>query len=65
MRKILYGADIYKMHVGDHAFWVAESKALKGCVGQGETSAEAIAELEQNEREWIDTAGEFGMSVPE
>ena len=53
------------MHVGDHAFWVAESKMLKGCVGQGETSAEAIAELEQNEREWIDAAGKFGMSVPE
>lgn len=53
------------MQVEDHAFWVAESKTLKGCVGQGETSDEAIAELEKNEKEWIDTAGEFGMSVPE
>ena len=53
------------MQVGDHTFWVAESTALKGCVGQGETSTEAIGELEQNEREWIDTAGKFGMSVPE
>lgn len=53
------------MQVGDHTFWVAESTALKGCVGQGETSAEAIGELEQNEREWIDTAGKCGIPVPE
>ena len=64
MRKILYGANIYQMQVDDHAFWVAESTSLKGCVGQGETSDEAIAELEQNEKEWIDTAHKFGMSVP-
>lgn len=31
--------------------WVAESKALKGCVGQGENFIDAIKELEENEQE--------------
>lgn len=31
-------------------FYVAMSKNLRGCVGQGVTTEEAIAELEENER---------------
>lgn len=61
---MLYEANIYQMQVEDHTFWVAESKALKGCVGQGETSDEAIAELEQNEKEWIITAKDFNIPIP-
>ena len=53
------------MQVDEHAFWVAESTSLKSCVGQGETSAEAIAELERNENEWLDTAKEFCIPVPD
>ncbi len=52
------------MTVEGHAFWVAESKALKGCVGQGETSQEAIEELEQNEKEWLSAAAEVGIPIP-
>ena len=59
-----YEANIYQMIVESHTFWVAESKVLKGCVGQGETSAEAITELEANEDEWIETAKEVGIPVP-
>ena len=61
---MLYEFNVYQMEVDDHIFWVAESKALKGCVGQGETSEEAIKELEGNEKEWLDTAKEFGISIP-
>lgn len=61
---MLYEANIYQMQVEDHLFWVAESKALKGCVGQGETSEEAIKELEINEKEWIETATEFDIPIP-
>lgn len=61
---MLYEASIYQMEVEGHSFWVAESKVLKGCVGQGETSEEAIHELELNESEWICTAKEFGISIP-
>ena len=55
---------VYQMTVEDHNFWVAESRALKGCVGQGETSQEAIEELEQNEKEWLATPAEVGIPIP-
>ena len=60
-----YEAAIYQMTVETHTFWVAESKVLKGCVGQGDTSESAIKELEQNEIDWIKTAEEVGIPIPE
>lgn len=51
----------YQMKVDDHIFWVAESIELLGCVGQGETKEQAIAELEENEKVWLETAKEFGI----
>lgn len=62
---MIYESNIYQMTVESHTFWVAESKSLKGCVGQGETSEEAIKELEQNEIDWIETAKEVGIPIPE
>lgn len=59
-----YEFEVYQMEVRGHLFWVAKSKSLKGCVGQGETSDEAISELEQNEIEWLKTAEQCGMSIP-
>lgn len=61
---MLYEANIYQMKVEEHTFWVAESKILKGCVGQGNSSDEAIKELEENEEEWISTAKEFNIPIP-
>lgn len=45
-------------------FYIAMSKSLRGCVGQGVTTEEAIAELEENERVWLETAKEFGIPIP-
>lgn len=59
-----FEANIYQMAVDNHSFWVAESKLLKGCVGQGDTSEDAIRELEENEVEWIETAKECGIPIP-
>ena len=61
---MLYEFSVYQMKVEEHLFWVAESKSLKGCVGQGETSSEAIRELEENEKEWLETARQFGIPIP-
>ena len=61
---MLYEAKIYQMEVENHLFWIAESKVLKGCVGQGDTSDEALRELEENEKEWLDTAKEFHIPIP-
>lgn len=59
-----YEANVYQMKVEDHVFWVAESKTLKGCIGQGDTSMEAIAELEENEEEWLYSARKYNIPIP-
>ena len=59
-----YEFEVYQMQVEDHLFWVARSKILKGCLGQGDTAEDAIKELEINEEEWIDTATVCGIPVP-
>ena len=59
-----YDYRVYKMKVENHEFWIAESKALIGCVAQGETKEEAIVELELNEIEWLKTAEEFDIETP-
>ena len=61
---MLYPFQVYQNKVEDHVFWVARSACLKGCVGQGETAAEAISELETNEQEWLATAREVGIPIP-
>lgn len=60
-----YPFEVYRMKVNDHEFWAAESKALKGCVAQGDTCQEACDELEKNEEVWLETAAEFDIAIPE
>ena len=59
-----YPFHVYKTQVEEHVFWVAESRALKGCVGQGDTLELAIAELETNEQSWLELAKMYGMEIP-
>lgn len=60
-----YGFSLYLTEVEGHTFWVAESKDLKGCVGQADTADAAIKELEQNEIEWLEAAEEYSITIPE
>ncbi len=60
-----YPFTVYKTKVEDHEFWIAESPLLNGCVGQGNTQDEAILELQINEEEWLATAIEYGIDIPE
>lgn len=61
---MFYEFNVYQMQVEDHVFWVAESRSLKGCVGQGDSADEAIKELSANEIEWINTAKEYRIAIP-
>ena len=45
--------------------WVAEVPSLPGCVSQGETKADALANIQDAIQGWIATAREFGDHVPE
>lgn len=62
---MFYEYKTYPLEVEGRIFCVAESKVLKGCVGQGGTYEEAVKELKINEKEWIETAREFGITIPQ
>ena len=48
----------------DNAY-VAEVPELPGCMADGQTYQEALANAEQAIQEWIETAQETGRPVPE
>ena len=48
----------------DNAF-VAEVPELPGCMADGNSHQEALANAERVIQEWIDTARELGKAVPE
>lgn len=54
----------YKEEAEGHTYWVAKSRFLKGCIGQGDTESAAIDELAINENDWLEEAGEFGITIP-
>ena len=62
---MIYPFSVFQNEVENHFFWVAKSSSLKGCVGQGDNPEEAIAELADNEKEWLESAKEFGIPIPE
>jgi len=45
--------------------WVAEVPSLPGCVSQGETREEALANVREAIDTWIDGATHVGMAVPD
>ncbi len=48
----------------DHAF-IAEVPELLGCMADGATYQEALANVETVIEEWIETAKELGRTIPE
>jgi predicted RNase H-like HicB family nuclease len=55
---ILYWSD-------EDQVYVTEVPELSGCMAHGSTQEEALTNAQQAIRLWIDTAREFGDSVPE
>lgn len=56
-----YPVTLYPDHDGGY---VAEIKDLPGCMTQGETAEEALAEVEDVRILWIETAYEYGDNIP-
>ena len=50
---------------GEDGYWVAECPSLPGCVSQGKTKAETIANVREAIEGWIETAKARGQAVPE
>ncbi len=49
----------------DDQSFVAEALELAGCMADGKTHAEALANLEVVMAEWVETARELGSPIPE
>lgn len=49
----------------DGGGWFAEIPDLPGCGSDGESQAEALANVEDAKREWLATALELGRPIPE
>lgn len=58
-----YEVIIYWSH-DDQAF-IAEVPELPGCMADGQTHQEALANVEVVIQQWIETAKELGCPVPE
>jgi len=49
---------------GEDGWWVAEVPSLPGCVSQGKTQDEALANVREAIEGWIETATEHSLAVP-
>ena len=49
----------------DDDAYIAEVPELSGCMADGQTMAEALANVETVIAEWIETAEELGRDIPE
>jgi predicted RNase H-like HicB family nuclease len=50
---------------GDDGAFIAEVPELAGCVADGGTRQDALANVEAVIAEWLDTARELGRPIPE
>ncbi len=48
------------LHPGEDGYWVAEVPSLPGCISQGKSKEEAIANIREAIGQWIDAARKLG-----
>jgi predicted RNase H-like HicB family nuclease len=53
------------IYAGEDGYWVAECPSLPGCISQGETREQAIANIREAIRGYIAALEEDGLPVPE
>jgi predicted RNase H-like HicB family nuclease len=53
------------IHAGENGYWIAECLSLPGCVSQGVTREEAIANVREAIHLYVSTLMEDGLPVPE
>ena len=51
--------------LGEDGYWVAECPSLSGCISQGKTRQEAIANIKEAIEGYIVALEEDGLPVPE
>ena len=53
------------VYPGEDGYWVAECPSLAGCVSQGKTKLEAVANIKEAIAGYIASLEEDGLPVPE
>jgi len=53
------------IYPGEDGYWVAECPSLPGCVSQGKTKAEAMANIREAIRGYVAALEEDDLPVPE
>jgi predicted RNase H-like HicB family nuclease len=53
------------LYRGEDGFWITECPSLPGCISQGETKEEAIANIKEAIEVYIAALEEEGLPVPE
>jgi len=53
------------IYPGEDGYWVAECPSLPGCISQGETREQAIANIKEAIIAYVDVLEEDGLPVPE
>ena len=53
------------IHRGEDGYWVAECPSLPGCISQGKTKEEAIANIKEAIQAYVAALEEDGLTVPE
>jgi predicted RNase H-like HicB family nuclease len=53
------------MYPGEDGYWVAECPSLPGCISQGETHDEAIANIKEAIALYIESLEAHGETVPD
>lgn len=60
-----YTFEVNKISANNHEFYVVKSKVLPCCVAQGETVDEAVNLFNEVEADWIETANNMGIIIPD
>lgn len=53
------------MYPGDDGFWVVECPSLPGCISQGKTKEEALANVKEAIDGYTEALKEDGLPIPE
>ena len=53
------------IYPGEDGYWVAEVPSLPGCISQGKTREEALANIKEAIQAYINALKEDGIAVPE
>ena len=53
------------IYPGESGYWVAECPSLPGCITQGKSKEEAVANIREAIEAYIEALEEDGLAVPE